>query len=166
MEFIKFKNKKYTLYGNTPNVNEQAQDFFVTDKFLKDCHLYHITNKKNIIISSVPSLDTPVCSKTTITLNSLALKYSNTDFLIISNDLPFAQEKFCLNNKIKNLHILSSFRGNFGSIYGIIINEGPLKGLLARSIYIINKEKQIIYKEIVEDITQEPNLDKLQDYLI
>lgn len=109
------------------------------------------------VLISVPSLDTSVCATETRTFNQ-KLASLDVDAVVISMDLPFASQRFCSTEGITNLTVASDFRNRaFGRAYGVIIQEGPLKGLLARTIFIVDPEGKVTYRQIVPEITQEPD---------
>lgn len=106
-------------------------------------------------------MDTGVCAASVRKFNELATQMPNTVVLAISKDLPFAQSRFCTAEGIENVISLSDFRytSDFGKEYGVLMTDGPLCGLLARAVVIINLEGKVIYTELVPEITQEPNYD-------
>jgi thiol peroxidase len=110
-----------------------------------------------VIINIFPSLDTPVCATTVRHFNKEAAALKNTVVLAVSKDLPFAQERFCTVEGIDNVVALSTFRNSsFEDHYGMLLVDGPLKGLLARGVIIVNEAGKIIYSELVSDIAEEP----------
>lgn len=153
-----------TLNGNTihtngqlPAINTPAPDAQFTNNELKDVHLKEYQGK-NIILNIFPSLDTPTCAMSVRKFNQEANQLSDTVILCISADLPFAQARFCGAEGLKNVIPLSVFRhSEFAERYGVHIIDGPIAGLLARSIVIVDKNMQIIYTEQVPEIVNEPN---------
>lgn len=118
-------------------------------------------NGKNVILNIFPSLDTGVCATSVRKFNKLAAGLSDTVVLAISKDLPFAHARFCTTEGIENVIPLSDFRfSDFDENYGVLMADGPLKGLLARSVVVIGKDGKIAYTELVPEITQEPDYDK------
>lgn len=114
---------------------------------------------KNLILNIFPSMDTTVCATSVRKFNKMAASLPNTLVLCISKDLPFAQSRFCTTEGIENVIPLSDFLfdSDFASKYGLLMLNGPLKGLLARSVVVINPEGEVIYTELVDDIINEPN---------
>ncbi|MBC7423580.1 MAG: thiol peroxidase, partial [Ferruginibacter sp.] len=112
---------------------------------------------KYIIMNIFPSVNTGVCSKSVRKFNVEAAGLSNTTVLCISKDLPFAQKQFCGAEGIDHVVMLSDFRNNFGSIYGVQIADGPMKGLLSRAVIVVNPDGKIIYQQQVPEIGQEPD---------
>jgi len=155
---VKAGDKYITLLGQQVNVDEQAPQFKVVDKNFSAVTLADFQGQ-TILISVVPSLDTGVCSIQTKRFNEEAEKLpKNITILTISNDLPFAQKRFCDVEKIDNIKVLSdSVWRDFGARYGLLIKD---MGLLTRAIFVINDQGTIVYKELVANISQHPNYDK------
>lgn len=106
-----------------------------------------------------PSLDTGVCATSVRKFNQLAANQPNTVVLAISKDLPFAQGRFCTTEGISNVIPLSDYRytSDFAEKYGVLMTDGPLTGLLARSVVVVDPEGKVVYTELVPEITQEPD---------
>ncbi len=155
---VLFKGKPVHTYGFLPKIGSTAPDFTATDKNLQDKKLSDFSGK-NIILNIFPSVDTKVCSASVRHFNQDAAALDNTVILCISKDLPFAQERFCGAEGIKNVVMLSDFRTQFGKIYGVELTDGPLEGLLSRAVVVISPEGKIVYEEQVSDIAHEPNYD-------
>ena len=116
---------------------------------------------KTVILNVFPSLDTGVCAASVRKFNKMAAELPDTVVLAISKDLPFAHARFCTVEGIENVVPLSDFRASdFDQKYGVLMADGPLKGLLARAVVVINREGKIVYTELVPEITQEPNYEK------
>ena len=115
---------------------------------------------KTIIMSIVPSFDTPVCATSVKTFNEKAGALGDTAVVNVSLDLPFAQKRFCASEGVEAVTNLSAFRcQGFGKDYGMTITDGPLAGLLGRAIVVIGPDKKVKYTELVPEIAQEPNYD-------
>lgn len=154
---VKFKGTPVTLGGDSVNIGDNAPEVWLKTK---DLGKLQVGGKKNKvqIISVVPSLDTSVCALQAKTFNEKASQIPEVEVNVVSIDLPFAQDRFCSTQNINNINTLSDFKNKeFGKKYGLLINDSPLEGLLARAVIIVNKEGKIIYKEICEEITNEPN---------
>ncbi len=161
---ILFKGKPVHTSGNLPTT--KAPDFKLVDKDLKDRTLQEFKGKKKIL-ATVPSLDTGVCSTMTKHLNEFAKKHPEIAIIVVSADLPFAVKRFCENEKVGNVHTFSMMRDKeFGKTYGVLIQDGPLAGLLARSLFIIDENDQVIYSELVSELTQEPNYSKAFERIV
>ncbi|MDE5611593.1 MAG: thiol peroxidase, partial [Odoribacter sp.] len=116
---------------------------------------------KKVILNIFPSLDTAVCATSVRKFNELAAKMDNTVVLAISKDLPFAHGRFCTTEGIQNVTGLSAFRNaSFGDDYGVNMTDGPLAGLLARAVVIIDEKGIVKYTELVPEISQEPDYEK------
>ena len=154
--------------GDIPKAGDNAPAFTLTRNNLKDVSLQNLSAKTDtgtLLISSVPSIDTEVCAISTNTLEKLALKWSQVQFLLVSMDLPFAQQRFCAANSIKHVKCLSCMRDkNFAKDYGLLIQDGVMAGLLARAVVIIQDGK-ITYSQLVEEITQQPDFKAIQTAL-
>jgi thiol peroxidase len=155
-----------TLRGNPVSVGgtflkkgDAAPDFNLTGSDLKDVGLKDYAGKKKVI-SIVPSLDTPTCAKSTKVFNERAAAVANTVVLVVSADLPFAQKRFCGAEGLSNVVSLSTLRGrDFHSRYGVDIQDGPLKGLTARGVVVLDENNKVLHAELVPEIGQEPNYD-------
>lgn len=160
MASIKLKGNPINTKGNLPSIGEQAPSFTLTKSDLSDAKLEDFKGKK-VILNIFPSIDTAVCATSVRIFNEKAASLNNTAILCISADLPFAHGRFCGAEGIKNVVTLSEMRDkNFGSTYGIQIQDGPLAGLLARSVVVINESGKVVYTELVPEITQEPDYEK------
>ncbi|MGC9512224.1 MAG: thiol peroxidase [Fidelibacterota bacterium] len=159
MAHITLKGNPIHTSGDLPRVKDKAPDFLLTTTDLKDVSLKDFKGK-NLLLNIFPSLDTDVCAMSVRRFNSLAGKMKNTRVLCISKDLPFAHKRFCVAEGINNVISLSELRNSdFGKDYGVRIEDGPMAGLLARSVVIINTEGTVVYRELVPEITQEPDYD-------
>jgi thiol peroxidase len=152
---VKANDKYVTLLGNQVNVADKAPNFKVVDKNFAPIQLTDFSDK-TLLISVVPSLDTGVCSLQTKRFNEEAAKLpKNITVLTISNDLPFAQKRFCKVENVDHVKVVSdSVWRDFGENYGLIIKD---MGLLTRAIFIIDNQGIIKYKELVANISQHPN---------
>lgn len=148
-----------TVNGRFPAKGDVAPDFTLTGKDLKDVGLHYFAGKKKIL-NIVPSLDTPVCAKSTRIFNDTAAGIADTVVLVISSDLPFAMGRFCSVENITGVITLSTFRGrDFHVKYGVDIADGPLKGLTARGVVVLDASNKVLHSELVSEIKQEPSYD-------
>lgn len=113
---------------------------------------------KPVLLNIFPSIDTPVCATSVRTFNERAAA-SGATVVCVSNDLPFAQKRFCGAENIENVTSASAFRAGFGADYGVTIADGPMAGLLARAVVVIGADGKVAYSELVPEIAQEPNYD-------
>jgi thioredoxin-dependent peroxiredoxin len=109
------------------------------------------------IVSIFPSIDTPVCAQSVRTFHTEAAALSNTVVVNVSADLPFALSRFCGADDLKNAHTLSCWRSTFAKDWGVEIIDGPLAGLCARAVVVLDEENRVLYTEQVPEIAQEPN---------
>ena len=117
---------------------------------------------KNVVLSINPSLDTSVCAATARKFNTTLSQLANTVVLYITKDLPFAHNRFCTTEGIENVVTLSDYRNpEFATTYGVLVQDGALKGLMARAIVVINPQGVVTYTELVPEITTEPNYDNV-----
>lgn len=159
MAQITLKGNAINTSGNLPVKGCRAPDFLLVKSDLSTQKLSDITGKK-IILNIFPSLDTSVCATSVRKFNLLAAGMTNTIVLAISKDLPFAHNRFCTTEGITNVVTLSGFRDTaFGKAYGVDIIDGPMAGLYARSIVVINDSGHVVYNQLVPEITQEPDYD-------
>ena len=153
----KLKGNDVALYGNQVNVGDNAPVVTLPNTALEEITIGGASDKAQLIIA-VPSLDTPVCATETRKFNEEAAKVENAVVCVVSMDLPFAAKRFCSTEGIENLQVLSDFRDKCFSInYGTLIAEGALRGLSARAVFVVGKDGKIAYKELVPEITEEPN---------
>ncbi len=152
---VTFKGKPMTLLGEDVLVGSEAPDFQVVDTDLKPVTLKDTAGKVRLI-TVVPSLDTGVCDKMTRTFNEKAAQFpDNVEIYTVSMDLPFAQKRWCGNAGIEKVKTLSDYQDrSFGLNYGVLIKE--LK-LLARSVFVIDPQDKVAYREIVPEVTDEPD---------
>lgn len=155
---VTFKGAPLTLLGPVRNVGDDAPDATVIDNDLNEVQLGSYKGKI-VVLTTVPSLDTPVCDTMTRMFNKKATELSeNVVVLTISMDLPFAQARWCGNHDIENVETLSDHRdAAFGEAWGLLVKE---LRLLARSVWVVNAEGDIVYKELVTEIADEPQYDK------
>ena len=157
---VKFKGTPAQLRANTIKVGDDAPQIKLTAKDLSQVQIGGASGKYQII-NVVPSLDTGVCATQTRRFNQEAATLQNTNVYVVSMDLPFAQGRFCSTEGIENLTPLSDFvTKDFGKAYGLLLQSSPLVGLLTRAVLIIDPQGKVIYIEICEEITQEPNYEK------
>ncbi len=146
--------------GDLPAVGAKAPDFKLTSGELKDLSLADFKGKKKIL-NIVPSLDTPICATSTRKFNESAGKLPNTVVLVVSADLPFASGRFCTTEGLKNVTTLSLMRDkSFAKDYGVLIQDGPLAGICARAVVVVDENDKVVYKQLVPEIKQEPDYDK------
>ncbi len=153
-----------TLHGNEVHTNgelpangEQAPAFLLVNSELNDVGLGDYSGKKKLL-NIVPSLDTPTCALSTKKFNDSAATRGDTVFLIISSDLPFAMSRFCSAEGARNVIPLSMMRSRkFARDYGVLIEDGPLAGITARAVVVIDEHDRVVHTELVNEIADEPD---------
>ena len=159
MSNVTFQGNPVKISGSLPSVGSTAPDCTLTSASLADTTLEDFKGKTKIL-SIVPSLDTAVCAASARAFNQKAGSREGVVVLNISADLPFAASRFCSAEGLKNVVTLSTFRSpEFLEKYGIGIKEGPLAGLTARAVLVLNPENKVVYSQLVPEITNEPDYD-------
>jgi thioredoxin-dependent peroxiredoxin len=157
MTTITLRGKEIHTAGELPRVGSKAPDFTLTDKDLRDVGLGEWTGRKKLL-SIFPSIDTPVCALSTKKFNEYAREHEDTVMLMVSADLPFAQQRFCTDERLANVLTLSSMRDpDFAEDYGVKIVDGPFAGLMARAIVVLDENDTVVHSELVSEIGQEPD---------
>ncbi|MGF1465377.1 MAG: thiol peroxidase [Sandaracinaceae bacterium] len=160
-----------TLHGNTfhtngdlPTTGAKAPEFDLTKTDLSPAKLESYAGKTRVL-NIFPSIDTPVCATSVRTFNQKASSKDGVVVLNISQDLPFAQQRFCGAEGLENVECLSGFRSSFASDYGVRITDGPLAALAARAVVVVAPDGTVKHVELVPDIGQEPSYDAALDAL-
>ncbi|HAO33868.1 MAG TPA: thiol peroxidase [Candidatus Competibacter sp.] len=157
MATVTFKGNPVNTNGDLPAVGAAAPEFKLVNGQLQDVGLADFAGKKKLM-SIVPSLDTSVCALSTRKLNEESKKHSDAVVLVISADLPFAQKRFCDAEGLNNVVPLSMMRSrNFAKDYGVLQENGPLAGLTARAVVVLDENNRVRYTELVPEIAQEPD---------
>jgi thiol peroxidase len=159
MATVTLKGNPVNVAGALPAKGQTVPEFALTGKDLKDLTLADFAGKRKVL-NIVPSLDTPTCQKSTRVFNEKASSMSNTAVLVVSADLPFAMSRFCGAEGLNNVSTLSTFRNHgFHGKYGVDITDGPLKGLTARAVVVLDENNKVLHSELVPEIADEPNYD-------
>ena len=152
------------LSGELPAVGDTAPAYE-----LVGLDLNTITNEENagkkVVLNIFPSVDTSTCATSVRRFNELAASLEGVSVVNVSKDLPFALERFCGAEGIDNVIAASAFRSSFGADYGLIQQDGPLTGLLARAVVVLDENGVVKYTELVPEIADEPNYDAALDAL-
>jgi thiol peroxidase len=160
MAQVTLKGNPVHTNGELPAVGAKAPDFKLTGNDLVDVSLASYAGKRKIL-NIVPSLDTPTCATSTRKFNEAASKLPNTVVLVVSADLPFASKRFCTTEGLKNVVPLSLMRDKgFAKDYGVLIQDGGLAGLCARAVVVLDESDKVVYRQLVPEISQEPDYDK------
>ncbi|MBW1761414.1 MAG: thiol peroxidase [Deltaproteobacteria bacterium] len=144
--------------SDLPATGSAAPDFLLVGVDLSESTLGSFEGKKKILTIN-PSYDTPVCQAAARTFNQRAASLDNVVVLVISPDLPFAQNRFCSAEGLEGVVPLSTFRGSFLQDYGVEMIDGAMKGLAARAIVVLDENNKVVHTELVADIVQEPDYD-------
>ncbi len=157
METVYFNGTPCHTYGNIPAVGAVAPGFNLAGKDLGEVRLSDYDGKR-VVLNVFPSLDTPVCAASVRRFNQEAAGIDNTAVICVSMDLPFAMGRFCTAQGIENVVVASAFRSPmFVQEYGLQIVDGPLAGLLARAVIVLDENHRVIFSDLVEEITHEPD---------
>jgi thiol peroxidase len=146
------------LVGDLPAVGDAAPSFSLTADNLSQVTAADFPGK-NIVLNIFPSIDTPVCATSVRTFNERAAGLDDTVVLCVSADLPFAQKRFCGAEGIENVTTASSFRSDFGQAFGVTLADGPMAGLLARAVIVLDPLGEVVHSQLVPEIAQEPDYD-------
>lgn len=165
MAKITLKGNPIHTNGNLPSIGAKAPDFQLVDGDLNNRSLKDYKGKRKIL-SIVPSLDTSVCSLSAKKFNEKIKSHPESVVLVISADLPFAQKRMCAAENVTNITPLSMMRNKeFAKAYGILIEDGPLAGICARAVVVLDENDHVMYTELVPEIAHEPNYDKALEKL-
>ncbi len=160
MATITLQGNKINTNGSLPAVGKAAPALTLVNKDLQDVTLDNFAGKHKLL-NIVPSLDTPVCATSTKKFNDFAKGRDDVVMLVISSDLPFAMGRFCGAENIDKVVPLSMMRDRkFAKDYGVLITDGPLAGITARAVVVLDANNKVLYTEMVPEIAQEPNYDK------
>jgi thiol peroxidase len=159
MATVNLGGNPVNVAGHFPKKGDTAPEFSLTAKDLKEMGLKDFAGKRKVL-NIVPSLDTPTCAKSTRVFNEKAGSLNNTVVLVIAADLPFAMGRFCGAEGLNNVITLSTFRNrDFHAKYGVDITDGPLRGVTARGVVVLDENNKVLHAELVPEIKEEPNYD-------
>jgi len=158
MATIKFKGNPIETNGELPSVGSKAPAFTLVASDLSEKSLSDFAGKKKIVTIN-PSIDTGICQKTARRFNEKIAGKDDAVVLYVSADLPFALQRFCGAEGLDDVHPLSTFRSTFATDYGVEMQAGPLKGLTARAVLVLDENDEVVYSSFSDDITVEPDYD-------
>ncbi len=159
MASVTLRGNPFELSGTLPETGQAAPDYNLAAGDLSPVTPATHSDKTRIIVT-VPSLDTPVCQTETRAFNEKAASLADTVVLIVSSDLPFAQKRFCETEGLENVVACSDLRDrDFAERWGVAISEGPLQGVTARAVFVVDADDKLVYSELVPEIAQEPDYD-------
>ena len=147
-----------SVSGKLPLKGKPLPKFSLTTSALQDFSNKDIAGKR-VIFNIFPSIDTPTCATSTRKFNEIAASLQNTEVYCVSADLPFAPGRFCGSEGLSNVKTASSFRSNFGSVFGVNLTSCVLKGVLARAVVVVDEKGKVLHTELVSEIANEPNYD-------
>ncbi len=158
MAITAFKGAPVQTVGELPAVGSAAPSYDLVGDGLSQVTNANAAGKR-VVLNIFPSVDTGVCAASVRKFNELAAGLENTVVLNVSADLPFAQARFCGAEGIENVEVGSAFRSSFGQDFGVTMADGPLAGLLARSVVVLDTDGTVKYTQLVDEVTTEPNYD-------
>lgn len=164
METVLLGGEPMHITGRLPEAGTEAPLFALVAKDLSDICLHDYKGKR-LVLNIFPSLDTDVCAASVRRFNQEIAELPDTVVLCVSKDLPFAAARFCVANGIDNVATASAFRSDFGTNYGIELADGPLRGLFARALVVIDAEGKVIGTSLCKEITEEPDYDFVRNLL-
>ena len=157
MNKIKYAGGVYEIYGELPSIGSAAPDVSLVNTKLNDVSLANWLGLRKIM-NIFPSIDTPVCAKSVVTFDRIAKQHDDIAMLMISYDLPFAHARFFEQHSLEHVAGLSAIRhAGFGENYGVQIVEGPLAGMFARAVVVMDENNTVVHREQIEDIGNEPD---------
>lgn len=158
MATTNFKGNPVNTVGELPATESAAPGWDLVGDGLADLTSDDLRGQR-VVLNIFPSIDTGVCAASVRKFNELAAGMENTTVVNVSKDLPFAQARFCGAEGIDKVKVGSAFRSSFGEDYGVTMTDGPMAGLLARSVVVIDENGQVVYTQLVDEITTEPDYD-------
>lgn len=157
MHSVLYLGTSYEISGELPSIGSRASDMSLVNTDLRDMTLANWTGKRKIL-NIFPSIDTPICAKSVIVFDKLSANHDDLAMLMISYDLPFAHLRFRELHKLERVVQLSAIRhAGFGENYGVQIMEGPLAGMFARALVVLDENDTVVHRQLVEDIWNEPD---------
>ena len=157
MAQVTLKGNPVQVDGQLPQAGQQAPAFSLVAGDLNDVTLASLSGKRKIL-NIFPSIDTPTCATSVRKFNHSANDVANTAVLCISADLPFAQGRFCGAEGLDNVQTLSTMRGReFLEAYGVAIKSGPLVGVAARAVVVLDENDRVLHSQLVGEIKDEPD---------
>ena len=165
MSKVTLKGSPVNTIGDLPLVGSKAPEFSLVGSNLADVKNNDFAGKR-MVLNIFPSLDTATCAASVRRFNVEAAKLDNAVVVCISKDLPFAHGRFCVAEGIANVVSASEFRSNnFGKNFGVMITDGPLQGLMARAVVVVDKDGTVLHSQLVPEITEEPDYQSALDSL-
>ena len=164
MATVTLRGNPFNTSGELPAVGSPAPSFSLVGSDLSEVSNESLTGKK-VVLNIFPSIDTATCATSVRTFNEKAAGLENTVVLCVSEDLPFAASRFCGAEGITNVQTGSAFRSDFAEAYGVKLQDGPLAGLTARAVVVIDENGTVTHTQLVGEIADEPDYDAALDAL-
>jgi thiol peroxidase len=158
MAQVTLRGNPFNTSGELPAVGSPAPGFALVGSDLSEITADSLSGKK-VVLNIFPSIDTPTCATSVRTFNERAAGRDDTVVLCVSEDLPFAAGRFCGAEGIENVKTGSAFRGSFAEDYGVRLQDGPLAGLTARSVVVLDADGTVVHTQLVGEIADEPDYD-------
>jgi len=144
--------------GDLPTIGSPAPAYVLTGSDLRDFD-HRATTGQRVVLNIFPSIDTPTCAASVRRFNEIAGALDDTVVVCVSEDLPFAQQRFCAAEGLDDVRVGSAFRGDFGERYGVRLLDGAFAGLLARAVIVVDSDGTVLHSELVADIGRQPDYD-------
>ena len=164
MANVTLRGNPFSTNGELPAVGSTAPGFSLVARDLSEVSSESLAGK-NVVLNIFPSVDTPTCAQSVRTFNERAAGMDDTVVVCVSEDLPFAAGRFCGAEGIENVQTGSGFRGDFAESYGVRLQDGPLAGLMARAVVVIDGDGVVQHSQLVGEIADEPDYDAALDSL-
>ncbi len=158
MAQVTLRGNPFSTNGELPAVGSAAPAFSLVGSDLGEITNESLAGQK-VVLNIFPSVDTPTCAQSVRTFNERAASLDNTTVLCVSADLPFAQGRFCGTEGIENAKTGSGFRSSFAEDYGVKLEDGPLAGVMARAVVVLDESGNVTYTQLVGEIADEPDYD-------
>ncbi len=158
MASVTLKGNPFNTNGDLPSVGSKAPAFSLVKTDLSEVSASSLAGKR-VVLNIFPSVDTPTCATSVRTFNAQASGLDNTVVVCASQDLPFALARFCGAEGLNNVIPASAFRSDFAAAYGVKMIDGPLAGLTARAVVVLDTDGKVLHTELVSEIANEPNYD-------
>lgn len=157
MATITLRGQPYQTHGELPPLGAEAPGFRLVNAELRDVTLRDYAGRRKVL-NIFPSIDTDTCALSVRAFNQHAAAHPRDVMLMVSADLPFAMKRFCANEGLENVQVLSMMRGrNFSKDYGVLIENGPLAGLAARACVVLDENNRVLHAEMVQELAHEPD---------
>lgn len=158
MAKVTLKGNPFNTSGELPAAGKQAPAFTLVKTDLSEIKNSELQGKR-VVLNIFPSVDTPTCATSVRTFNQKASELDNTVVVCVSQDLPFALARFCGAEGLDKVIPASAFRSSFASDYGVKLVDGPLSGLTARAVVVLDADGKVLHNELVSEVAHEPNYD-------